>query len=146
MIRDAIELDINKILDLADAFWQHTIYTEAFERDQTQIMIEMSLACNLLIVNETDGVVDGFLAALSAPLLASTQAMQAIELAWYVDPSLRGKTVGVRLIKTMESKAKAQGIKYFNMASMQSSMPEAINSMYTKLGYDHTETTFTKIL
>lgn len=146
MVRNATEQDIQAILDLSREFWKFTRYTEAFDEETTLPMIILSMDHDLMLVNEVDGRVNGFLAAIKAPLLASSEAMQAVELAWYIEPQKRGGAIGIRLIQEMETKAREQGIKYFNMASMQSSMPDVINRMYDKMDYVHSETIYTKIL
>jgi hypothetical protein len=32
------------------------------------------------------------------------------------------------------------------MVSMQSSMPEEVNALYEKMGYEHSETSYTKVM
>lgn len=145
MIRDATKEDFHRILSLCADFWKYTVYDEPFDADHTLVMVELAFEHGLLIVSQGESGVNGFMAAVKAPILASPNAMQAIELAWYVDPSARNGKAGIQLIKVMEEKVKSQGIKYWNMLSMQSSMPDRVNAMYRKLGYNHTETTFTKV-
>lgn len=142
MIRDALPEDFDRILDLCGEFWKHTLYTEPFDRDHTLNMVNMAYDHDLLLVA---GDCAGFMAAVKAPLLGSSVGMQAIEVAWYVDPDARNGRYGIGLIKRMEDKVKEQGIKYWNMISMESSMPEKINSMYEKMSYNRSETTFTKV-
>jgi len=51
----------------------------------------------------------------------------------------------VDLIFQMEQRIKDRGVKYWNMAKMESSMPETIDRLYSKLGYIESESMYTKI-
>ncbi len=143
MIRSADEKDFDAILDLSEQFWLSTIYSEPFERDHTLIMVQMAYRCGLLAVLDIGGVV-GFCAAVCSPILGSSNALGATELAWYVKPENRGGKNGLRLMLFMEDLAKAKGVKYFNMVAMHSSME--VGSIYERLGYQKTETSYTKVL
>lgn len=146
MIRRAFESDFGSIVELSREFWKSTMFEEPFEADHTLKMVEMAYEHGLLAVLEADGVVEGFAAGVSSFLLGSTQAKCGTELAWYLSPDHRRGKNGVALLQFMEQLAKEQGIKYWNMASMQSSMPEYVNRLYEKMGYTHSETTYTKVL
>jgi GNAT superfamily N-acetyltransferase len=146
MIRKAFESDFDSIVELSREFWKHTMFEEPFEEEHTLKMVEMAREHGLLAVLEVDGSVEGFAAGVSSFLLASTQAKCGTELAWYLSPDHRGGKNGVALLQFMEQLAKEQGIKYWNMASMQSSMPDYVNRLYEKMGYTHSETTYTKVL
>lgn len=146
MIRRAFESDFDEIVDLSRQFWKDTMFEEPFEADHTLKMVEMAHDHGLLAVLEDDGSVEGFAAGISSFLLGSTQAKCGTELAWYLSPDHRGGKNGVALLHFMEQLAEKQGIKYWNMVSMQSSMPEYVNRLYEKMGYTHSETTYTKVL
>ena len=146
MIRDAVEQDLDELLELAEEFWKHTIYDEELEHDRVLQMFQVSFDHNLFLVLELEGKVRGFMTAIKAPLLASTKTTMAVETAFYIDPDYRGNKIGVDLIIQMEQKVKQQGIKYWNMVSMESSSPEVANKLYLKLGYTKSETSFTKVI
>jgi len=141
LVREAVEDDFEAILDLCQVFWTYTVFPEEFERDHTLNMVRMASDHGLLAV--LDPIV-GFAAGIKSHLLGSTQAMMGTELAWWVDPLHRGN--GGRLLEFMEGLAKREGVKYWNMMSMESSMPEAVGQMYEKMGYRHIETTYMKEL
>jgi len=143
MIRKADECDFEAILDLSEEFWKSTIYTEKFDRDHTKAMVEMAHDCGLLAVIDLDEVV-GFCAAVKAPILGSPLALGATELAWYVKPDHRGGRKGIELMKFMEDLAAEEGVKYFTMVAMHSSME--VGSIYERLGYKKSETSYTKVL
>jgi len=145
MIRVATEEDVSSILLLCEDFWEHTLYDEKFDHDHTRIMVNMALDHGLLAVLDIDGVV-GFVAGIKSHLMASKQALTGTELAWWVNPEHRKGRKGIDLMIFIEDLAKQQGIKYWNMISMESSSPEIANKIYERLGYSKSETSYTKVL
>lgn len=147
MIRRAEIEDFPQILELAREFWQQTQFkSEPFNDEHCTNMIEMAHSHDLLAVLDVGGVVVGFSAAVKSYLLASIEALTATELAWWVSPDHRGGRNGYSLLKYMEYLAKESGVKYWNMASMESSMPDIVNNMYERLGYKKSETVYTKVI
>lgn len=146
MIRLATQEDFEAILDLSEEFWKHTMFTEEFDREHTLLMIEQAFAHGLLAVAEIDNAVVGFVAGIKSFLLASTQSIMGTELAWWVNEKHRGGKSGIGLLRFIEELAREQGIKYWTMISMESSMPEYANRLYEKMGYKKSETNFTKVL
>ena len=145
MIREALEKDIPSILELCGVFWKETMYTEPFDSNHTETMVNMALDHKLLAVVDIDGIV-GFVAGIKSPLLASTKASQGVELAWWINPEHRKGRLGVELMLFIEDLARKQKIKYWNMVSMESSSPDVANKIYERLGYTKSETSWTKIL
>ncbi len=145
MIRVATKEDISTILDLCEEFWKHTLYEEKFDRDHTELMVNMAFEHGLLVVLDIDGVI-GFIAGIKSFLMASKEALTGTELAWWVNPEYRKGRKGIDLMLFIERLAKDQGIKYWNMISMESSHPEVANKIYEHLGYSKSETSYTKVL
>lgn len=146
MIRLATEDDFPAIVELCREFWNHTMFIEEFDAEHCENMVRLAYDNGLLAVLIIDNVVQGFSAAVKSYLLGSTQALTATELAWWVNPEHRGGKNGVVLLRFMEQLAKDAGVKYWNMASMESSMPEVVNRMYERLGYRKSETVYTKVI
>ena len=146
IVRDANEEDYPDILRLSEAFWEHTVYEEPFDEDQCLVMIEACQDAGLLAVVELNEEIFGFVAGIKSPLLASSLANIGVEVAWYIEPNARSAGSGRRLLRYIEDKAKEQGIKYWNMISMQSSNPEKANQVYKKSGYQLVEQSFMKVL
>jgi GNAT superfamily N-acetyltransferase len=144
MIRIATEDDIPSILLLCEEFWAYTIYDEAFNADHTRLMVDMALDHGLLAVLDA-GTIVGFVAGIKSALLGSTQALTGTELAWWISPDHRKGRNGIKLMLFIEDLARKQGIKYWNMISMESSDPERANKIYEKLGYVKSETSYTKV-
>lgn len=145
MIRSATEDDFQSILDMSAKFWLETQFDEPFEPDHTVKMVRMAYDHGLLAVVDIDGERVGFCAGIKSFILGSTKALCATELAWWLNPEYRGGKNGVALLLFMEELVKEQGIKYWTMVSMQSSMPEQVGKMYERMGYIHSETCYTKV-
>lgn len=146
MIRKADIEDFDDILDLCKTFWKETQFNEKFERNHTIEMVAAACSQGLLCVLEVDGSTEGFAAGCKSPSLGSSQAMVGTEIAWWVNPDHRGGGNGIELLKYMEMLAKEQGVKYWSMVSMQSSMPEQVNALYEKMGYKLSEMVYTKVI
>lgn len=145
MIRKAKQSDFESILNLAAEFWLQTDYDEVFERDHTLVMVKMAFDHGLLAVVEINDEVVGFCAGVKSFILASSKAMIATELAYWVDPQHRGGKNGIALLHFMEELVKEQKIKYWTMIAMQSSMPEQVGRLYENMGYVRSETGYTKV-
>ena len=146
MIRKANLEDFDAILDLSEEFWKETQFDEPFERSHTINMVELAYNNELLAVLEVENKIVGFAAGVKAPSLGSSKAVVGTELAWWVLPDYRKGGSGIKLLEFMEKLAKEGGVKYWNMVSMQSSMPDKVNSMYKRKGYKLSEMTFTKVI
>lgn len=144
-IRKATEEDFDEILNMASRFWGETQFSEEFEKDHTIHMVRLSLDHDLLVVAEIESNLVGFCAGVKSYILGSTKAMCATETAYWINPEHRAGKNGIALLLFMEKLVKEQGIKYWTMVSMQSSMPEVVGRMYEKLGYVHSETCYTKV-
>jgi len=145
MIRKAGEQDFSQILDMSALFWLDTQFEEPFERDHTANMVQMAHDHGLLAVVEIDNQCVGFCAGIKSPILGNSQTWCATELAWYVYPEHRKGKNGIALLQFMEGLVKEQGIKYWTMITMQTSMPEEVGRMYQRMGYRHSETCYTKV-
>ena len=146
MIRDAIEGDFPEILDMCEQFWSHTIYTEAFDREHTAGMVQMAFDHKLLLVVDIKGRACGFLAAIKAPLLASRESSHAVELAYWINPECRRGGDAINLMRAIEDRARAVDVKYFNFVALESSEPKKAERIYNHMGYEKSETSYTKVI
>lgn len=146
MTRDGTEADIPTIVEMARQFWKHTMYDEAFDAEHVTGMTRYALDQGLLAVLDVDGRVEGFTAGVYGPILGNAKVLQGTELAWWINPEHRKGHHSVDLMRHIERQAKAIGVKYWNMISMQSSAPHVAERIYLRNGYTHSETSFTRIL
>jgi N-acetylglutamate synthase-like GNAT family acetyltransferase len=146
MTRDGTEADIPAIVDMAREFWKHTMYDEEFDAEHVAGMTHYALSQGLLAVLEVDGVVAGFTAGICGPILGNSKVLQGTEIAWWINPDARKGRQSVELLHHIEAQAKAIGVKYWNMISMESSAPHVAERIYLRHGYTHSETSYTRIL
>jgi GNAT superfamily N-acetyltransferase len=146
MIRDATKEDFDQILDCCEEFWAYTRYKEPFCREHTRMYVQMAYDHGLLAVVDIDEIIVGFVAGVKSALMGNPDVLTGTELAWWISPGHRKNMHAIKLLKFIEGKAQEAGIKYWNMVSMQSSMPEEVNALYEKMGYEHSETSYTKVM
>lgn len=146
MVRDGKAEDIPTVVEMAREFWKHTRYDDPFDQDYVAFMTGMALEHGLLAILEVDGAIEGFTAGLKAPLLACAGVLSGTEIAWWVNPAARKGRNGIALMQHIERMAKAQGVKYWNMIVMESCQPEVGAAIYKRLGYEKSETSYTRIL
>ena len=147
MIRDCETKDIPAIIEMSREFWKHTIYkAEPLQDDAVQAMTEKCMDDGLCLVLEIDGAVEGFVCGIKGPLLANFDVVSGTELAWWVNEKFRNTGGGLKLLREIEKSARREGIKYWSMAYMESSMPESIKTIYDSMGYKINESLYTKVL
>lgn len=146
MIRDCETKDIPAIVEMARSFWQYTIFKdEEFQEEVVEEMIKKCMADNLCLVFDAEGKTEGFVCGIKGYLLANIDVMSGTEIAWWVNENCRSGGEGLMLLKSIEKRAKDIGIKYWNMAFMDSSMPAKIKSIYENMGYALNETIYTRV-
>lgn len=145
MIRIGTEKDAGAILEMGAMFWKETMYTEPYDHEHTRGIFDLAIDHGLVAVLDIDGV-QGFVAGVKAPLLCSPTVLTGTEVAWWVNPEHRSSKNGMGLMLFIEDLAREQGIKYWNMISMESSNPDVANGIYDKLGYRKSETSWTKVI
>lgn len=146
MIRPGNKKDMPSIIRMSEDFWQHTIYDEPFCDESVKNMAEMCIDQRLMAVLEIRDRIVGFACGIKGGLLANSNVTTGTEIAWWVDEKHRGGKNGVSLLVALEGMARHQGIKYWNMIFMQSSMPSVVEGIYIKMGYNRSEVSYTKVL
>lgn len=147
MIRRGIEADIDQIVELAREFWKHTLFDDEFCPDTVYAMSQTCIKDHqLMAVLEIDGKLQGFACGVKGPLLANSEILCGTEIAWWVDEKHRKGRNGISLLKELERQAQQAGIKYWTMGFMESSMPDIVEGIYIRMGYNKSETLFTKVI
>ena len=147
MIRDCTEEDLDSIVAMSQEFWVHTIFKdEVFYVDDWKSLLRETMRQGLCLVLEVKGKVVGFICGVVGSLLANFKVALGTELAWWVNESERGSGEGLKLLDAIELRAKELGIKYWNMAYMESSMPGSIKKIYESKGYTLNESHYTKVI
>ncbi len=107
---------------------------DAVERDDFGIFV---LCADVEVV--------GMLIAFVAPCFFS-DAVQASEIAWYVDPEYRGSKMAIKMLDFFEEWAESKGAVCTNLMNLDVLNADRIAKMYGKRGYRLVENTFVKEL
>jgi len=146
MIRVAEIKDIPSIVDMGLMFWKESPFDIDADSDSIRDFALLCIGQNLLCVLEIDGNLEGFAAGIKGAMLGNVNISCGNEVAWWVNPSHRGGKNGIALLHFLEGMAKDEGIRFWTMAFMTSSMPEKVEGIYQRLGYEKTEVSYTKEL
>lgn len=148
MIRAGVESDLPEIVRMCGDFWLETVYSKEYQIEHdpetTRAFADLCMAHGLMAVLEVDGKVCGFACGLKSFLLGNAGVCTGSEVAWWVDPEHRQGKNGVSLLVKLEDMAKSEGVIFWSMMFMRSSMPEAIEGIYKKMGYFENEIAYTK--
>jgi len=146
MVRAGEKKDFDTIVKMAKEFTDLSGYNEKYCPNTVYAMASMCLDQGLLSVLEIDGIVKGVACGLKGALVTNSEVSMGSELIWWVDPEFRKGKNGISLLRHLENQAKKEGMKYWNMVFLESSMPLVIEKIYQKMGYNKTEVTYTKVL
>lgn len=148
MIRHATKDDIPACLELGRAFFDASGYSQetAYDPATTAATFThlMESPDGVLLVAEVDSEVIGMAAALAYPHYFNAKSRAAQELFWWVDPSARGGTSGVRLLQGLEAWARDSGCITLSMICLTIDSPA--ERVYQRTGYRASERTYIKRL
>ncbi len=145
MIRTGIECDVDAIVSLSRKFWKHTVFDEPFDSEHLFRIVKSCVDNGLVAVIDKGGI-QGFIVAVSTPLICSRHSQMATEVGWWVEPEFRRGRMGIKLVQYMEDLCRKKGIKYLVMMAMESSSPETASRIYEYLGYRKIETSYMRAL
>lgn len=145
-VRRATAEDAASLTEMACEFWKSTVFEEDSDPQHIAAMVKMCVEIGMAVIAEKEGVPVGFACGVFGPSLGNPEAIVGTEMAWYMYPEYRGSHMGVGLMKELERAALDNGVKYWNMVSMESASPEIANKIYEKLGYKRVETSFMRTL
>ena len=138
--------DIARIADMGAKFIARTRYAPLLEPspDDLRHVLEHLLEHGRIWVAEIDGIPCGFLAAVKQPVWFCPSTTVALEAAWWMDESQRGRPEGVRLLLEFERWAKAEGVRAICMSDIVIEGESAAERILSRLGYSVNERTFVK--
>jgi GNAT superfamily N-acetyltransferase len=147
MLKLGTSNDIPDIVRMAQEFHKSSPFGDLpFERDKIEALAQALLedATNGLIL--LGGNNQALLAAAATEPLASRERM-ATELMWWVDPELRGTSVGRELLEAYEYWARnIAKCRYVQMVALETPQLKAIDRYYKRNGYVVKEHTYLKEL
>jgi N-acetylglutamate synthase-like GNAT family acetyltransferase len=143
MIREATESDVPRLVDMGLTFVR-LYYADVLQENPEQLEATIrGLLTNeqaRILVAENGNGVEGMISFMVSPHPFSGE-MDALELAWWVEPEARG-TVGLKLLREAGQAATRMGAKRLVMISPN----RTIDTLYGKLGYRELERVFQRTL
>ena len=146
----ASHADIERLVNYGERFWEETGYFEAgvgYDFETVTDMTAQLIDEGVVLYAETQA---GEIVALMLVIIGSFPMNRnftaACEWVFYVDPAYRRGGLGIELLMTAETILKQQKVKFFTMVSLANVTPEAANKLYQSLGFEHSETNYTKDL
>lgn len=143
-IRHAKETDMERMLEMGEAFWGTTPYATTgmeFNEESVSTMFRDMIENHYLVVAESPEGVVGFLGYMISPFIFNTDYVTASELFYWVDPEYRG--IGSEFLKIVEEDLK-EGVHIINMAELSTS--DDLYEFYTKRDYVPTEQVYSKVV
>lgn len=137
MIRLLPVEELSSTIETAHLFFDESKLPSKFDfdnwMDQWKIIYNADIGC--IFVYEEEGVNKGLIGGVFNKCMF-TGEMEAIEAFWFVQKDKRGSGGGIQLIKALEDEAKKRGCKRIKMAYLMSVNPEAMSSVYERMGYE----------
>ncbi len=149
-IRLAQPEDVERMVAYGQQFWEQTRYFAAgveYDIDTvtytTHQLIDEGIA---MYAEDDDGKIVALMLVVISPLPMNWHHLTACEWVFYVEPDYRRSGLGVKLIQHAEELLKMQKVTFFTLVSLSNVTPEAAHKLYESLGFECSETNFTKEL
>jgi len=147
-VRQATERDIPSIVAMSAKFYETTSYAGWAQFNPGTVHdLASNLAENhvMLVAEEDDNKLVGMVGLFVAPFMFNADVTAAYEVVWWVDPDEQGRGAGKALLAAIEPACRAKDCKAIQMVHLASSPPQAA-AIYERMGYGHTESSYTKVL
>lgn len=147
IVRNATESDIPAIVWMSDCFYDTTSYAgfADFDPDAAEHLARVMIDTGVMLLAEADGKPVGMVGLIVAPFMFNAAHKTAHEVVWWVNDDQRGTGAGIALLRAIEPACRAQGCTAIQMVHLSNSPPHA-SLLYERLGYVHSESSFTRIL
>ncbi|KRA74267.1 hypothetical protein ASD78_12300 [Lysobacter sp. Root667] len=147
-IRNATTADIPAIVAMSERFYATTTYRTfaAFCPETVAELAHTLIDRGIVLLAENDaGEVIGMVGLFVAPFMFNRDRCAAYEVMWWVNPDAQGAGAGKALLAAVEPACRAAGCHAAQMVHLSTSPPQAA-ALYERLGYAHSETSYTKVL
>ena len=150
MIRDALEADIPRILEMSRRFLAEGPYRDdVIDKEEVTNALALRLVQSpehRVLVSDEGGKLTGLVVMLIYPHYFSGERT-AGELIWYVEPEHRQSWTGIALARAAERVAREMGATTIQFtAPATATADKDIAKMYELMGYHAVETTFSRSL
>lgn len=140
--------DLPAMMKLGKEFWHQTKYYKDWNIPYhgPSVATHAATCINMgaTYIDEQDGEIAGMILMYIALFPMDYRKLSATEWVFYVAPDKRGSKTAVNLMEAVEAELKEMGVKLFSMISLANVTPERAEKLYQHLGFEHSETAFTK--
>lgn len=146
-VRQATLADVPAVVAMSERFYATTSYSAwADFSPETVAALASNLAENhVLLVAEDESGVCGMVGLFVAPFMFNAARRAAYEVVWWVNPEAQGRGAGKALLAAIEPACKVKGADAVQMVHLENSPPQAAE-IYARMGYAHTESSWTKVV
>lgn len=146
-VRQATQDDVPRIVDMSAKFYETTSYARwaPFDPDTVHDLAANLAENHVMLVAEEGGQLVGMVGLFVAPFMFNGDIIAAYEVVWWVDPEAQGQGAGKALLGAIEPACASRGCRTVQMVHLASSPPQAA-AIYERMGYRHTESSYTKTL
>lgn len=137
-VRYATQDDLHDVLEMALAFADAAPFPNLVNKQKVSLIVGALIAGKMILI---DNELQGFLAFTINPFTYGSDNV-ATELAWWVNPEARKKSVGKELLERFEEVSKEAGCK----AVVVSCLADEVGKFYEKCGYKLHEQAYMKEL
>lgn len=146
-VRPATEADVDGIVAMSSKFYATTSYRGFANMDEDTVsgLVRTLIDSGVMLVADDAGELVGMAGLVVAPFMFNHGFVAAYEVVWWVSPDSRGSGAGKRLMAEIEASCRAKGCAIVQMVTLSTS-PAHAGAIYESLGYQHSETSYTKVL
>lgn len=146
-IRPATEADVDGIVAMSSKFYATTSYRGFASMDEETVadLVRTLIDSGVMLVAEDAGELIGMAGLFVGPFMFNKHKLGAYEVVWWVNPSDQGAGAGKGLLLEIDSACREKGCSIIQMVTLSTSPPRA-GAIYERLGYAHSETSYTKVL
>lgn len=99
----------------------------------------------LVLITDVDGAPVGMFVAMAHPGVTS-HALQATEMAWWVEPEHRGPRLSLHMVRQFEAWASERGCALATLSCIQPFKGNQVRKLYQRMGFRGLEESFAKRL
>ena len=146
-VRNATLDDVPAIVEMSRKFYATTTYSgwADFNANTVHALASGLAEHHVMLVADDGEKLIGMVGLFVAPFMFNGAVTAAYEVVWWVEPDEQGQGAGKALLAAIEPACRAKGCKAIQMVHLSTSPPQAA-AIYERVGYRHTESSFTKIM
>jgi GNAT superfamily N-acetyltransferase len=146
VVRELPIAELSQLEDCAREFYAASRFLKRFDMELFQTVwtgLVSSGTGVVFVLTNAAGEIQGTLGGVAVPDIYSGDPI-ATEFFWFVRPGARGR--GLDLLRAFEQWARAKGCVQLRMARLLDVMPERLDRIYRRLGFEAVEVNYHKEL